>query len=54
MTVLYRFLGQTGLKVSDLCLEALTLGRETTEAESHAILDRFVEARGNFIDAAMC
>jgi aryl-alcohol dehydrogenase-like predicted oxidoreductase len=48
----YRFLGKTGLKVSELCLGAMTFGRETTEEVSHQILDCFVEAGGNFIDTA--
>jgi len=48
----YRFLGKTGMKVSELCLGAMTFGRETTEKESGEILDRFVEAGGNFIDTA--
>lgn len=48
----YRFLGKTGMKVSTLCLGAMTFGRETPEAESYQMLDRFVEAGGNFIDTA--
>jgi aryl-alcohol dehydrogenase-like predicted oxidoreductase len=48
----YRSLGKTGLKVSELCLGAMTLGRETPEKDSVAILDRFVAAGGNFIDTA--
>jgi aryl-alcohol dehydrogenase-like predicted oxidoreductase len=48
----YRFMGKTGLKVSELCLGAMTLGRETNEQDSHRILDHFVEAGGNFIDTA--
>jgi aryl-alcohol dehydrogenase-like predicted oxidoreductase len=48
----YRYLGKTGLKVSELCLGAMTFGRETTEEVSHQILDRFVEVSGNFIDTA--
>lgn len=47
-----RFLGRTGLSVSELCLGAMTFGRETSESDSHAILNRFVEAGGNFIDTA--
>lgn len=49
-----RYLGRTGLKVSELCLGTMTFGREheATEAESHAMLDRFVEAGGTFIDTA--
>lgn len=48
----YRFLGKTGLKVSELCLGAMTFGRESTEAESVQMLDRFCAAGGNFIDTA--
>ncbi len=48
----YRFMGRTGLRVSELCLGAMTFGRETTEADSHAIMDRFVELGGSFIDTA--
>jgi len=48
----YRQMGKTGLRVSELCLGAMTFGRETTEEDSFKILDRFVEADGNFIDTA--
>ena len=48
----YRFLGRTGMKVSELCLGAMTFGRETDEASSFAMMDRFVAAGGNFIDTA--
>ena len=50
----YRFLGRTGLRVSELCLGAMTFGRENeaTEEESRAIMDRFAELGGNFIDTA--
>lgn len=48
----YRYLGKTGLKVSELCLGTMTFGRETDEATSHRMLDRFVETGGNFIDTA--
>lgn len=48
----YRNLGRTGMKVSELCLGAMTFGRESTEKGSYQILDRFVEAGGNFIDTA--
>jgi aryl-alcohol dehydrogenase-like predicted oxidoreductase len=47
-----RFMGRTGLKVSELCLGAMTFGRESDEPTSFKILDRFVEAGGNFIDTA--
>jgi aryl-alcohol dehydrogenase-like predicted oxidoreductase len=48
----YRYLGQTGLKVSELCLGAMTFGRESSETLSFQMLDRFVAAGGNFIDTA--
>jgi aryl-alcohol dehydrogenase-like predicted oxidoreductase len=47
-----RFMGKTGLLVSELCLGAMTFGRESTEEISRQILDHFVEAGGNFIDTA--
>src|SRR5438445_8594034 len=47
-----RLLGSTGLVVSELCLGTMTFGRETEEPESHAILDRFTEAGGIFVDTA--
>ncbi|MGX2993049.1 aldo/keto reductase [Streptomyces sp. JNUCC 64] len=48
----HHFLGSTGLVVSELCLGAMTFGRESAEPEAHAILDRFTEAGGNFVDTA--
>ena len=48
----YRYMGKTGLKVSELCLGAMTFGRETSEVDSFAIMDRFAAAGGNFIDTA--
>src|SRR5512137_2075788 len=48
----YRYLGRTGLKVSELCLGTMTFGRESDEKTSYQILDHFVEAGGNFIDTA--
>jgi aryl-alcohol dehydrogenase-like predicted oxidoreductase len=50
-----RKLGRTGLKVSDLCLGAMTFGHQQwgcDEATSKAIVDRFLDAGGNFIDTA--
>ncbi len=47
-----RFLGKTGLKVSELCLGAMTFGRESSEAVSNQVLNRFVDEGGNFIDTA--
>jgi aryl-alcohol dehydrogenase-like predicted oxidoreductase len=48
----YRYLGKTGLKVSELCLGAMTFGRETDRDTSYQMLDQFVAAGGNFIDTA--
>jgi len=48
----YRYLGRTGLKVSELCLGAMTFGRESSEAESYQMLDYFKAVGGNFIDTA--
>ncbi|HEV7626939.1 MAG TPA: aldo/keto reductase, partial [Streptomyces sp.] len=47
-----RLLGNSGLRVSELCLGSMTFGRETDEETSSSILDTFVEAGGNFIDTA--
>src|SRR5690606_12329754 len=51
-TMNYRYLGKTVLKVSELCLGAMTFGRESPEAESKQVLNRFIELGGNFIDTA--
>ena len=48
----YRNLGRTGLRVSELCLGAMTFGRECDEKLSHRLLDRFAEVGGTFIDTA--
>jgi aryl-alcohol dehydrogenase-like predicted oxidoreductase len=47
-----RALGNTGIRVSELCLGAMTFGREADEATSHKMVDRFLDAGGNFIDTA--
>ncbi|RXZ67431.1 aldo/keto reductase [Agromyces albus] len=44
--------GRTSLDVSTLCLGTMFMGTRTDEATSFAILDRFVEAGGTFIDTA--
>lgn len=48
----YRRLGSTGAMVSELCLGTMTFGRELDEAASRELVDRFMEAGGNFIDTA--
>jgi len=48
----YNYLGKTELKVSELCLGTMTFGRETDEKTAIAMVDRFEEVGGNFIDTA--
>jgi aryl-alcohol dehydrogenase-like predicted oxidoreductase len=47
-----RRLGQTGLKVSAVCLGTMTFGRQADEATSFAILDKATAAGVNFLDTA--
>ncbi|PRY56886.1 aryl-alcohol dehydrogenase-like predicted oxidoreductase [Glycomyces artemisiae] len=47
-------MGPDGIGVSRLCLGAMALGGVQDEATSFAILDRFLELGGNFIDTANC
>src|SRR3954469_7618900 len=47
-----RRMGQTGLKVSELCLGTMTFGNQCDEAASFAILDRAADAGVTFIDTA--
>jgi aryl-alcohol dehydrogenase-like predicted oxidoreductase len=52
----YVTLGRSGLRVSPLCLGAMTFGEDlgwgSSVKDSEAILDRFIERGGNFIDTA--
>lgn len=48
----FRLLGRTGIKVSELCLGTMEFGRGADEPTSILLLERFVEAGGNFIDTA--
>jgi aryl-alcohol dehydrogenase-like predicted oxidoreductase len=52
----YVTLGRSGLRVSPLCLGAMTFGEDlgwgTSVDESQQIIDRYVELGGNFIDTA--
>jgi aryl-alcohol dehydrogenase-like predicted oxidoreductase len=52
----YVTLGRSGLRVSPFCLGAMTFGEDlgwgSSVEESQAILDRFIELGGNFIDTA--
>lgn len=48
----YRFLGKTGLRVSELCLGAMYFGKETNEQDSHRFMDAYIDAGGNLVDTA--
>jgi len=52
----YVTLGRSGLKVSPVCLGAMTFGQEwgfgADEATAARLMDRFIERGGNFIDTA--
>ncbi len=52
----YVTLGRSGLRVSPLCLGAMTFGEEhgwgSSVEESRQIMDRFIDLGGNFIDTA--
>ncbi|MFO0737073.1 MAG: aldo/keto reductase [Labilithrix sp.] len=52
----YVTLGRSGLRVSPLCLGAMTFGEDlgwgSSVEESQRIMDRYVELGGNFIDTA--
>lgn len=45
-------LGRTGVKVSALCLGAMVFGTSTPVDMSERLLDRFVDAGGDFVDTA--
>ena len=53
----FKLLGHSGLRVSELCLGAITFGEEWGSGvgrdESRKVFDAFVEAGGNFIDTAV-
>ncbi len=52
----YKLLGNSGLRVSPLCLGTMTFGEDwgwgSSKETSKAIFDTFMEAGGNFIDTA--
>ena len=52
----FRYLGPSGLRVSELCLGTMTFGEDwgwgASKEECRAIFDCFVEHGGNFIDTA--
>ena len=48
----YRQLGRTGLQVSPLCLGTMNFGPETSELDSHRVMDQALELGINFFDTA--
>jgi aryl-alcohol dehydrogenase-like predicted oxidoreductase len=55
----YKLLGKSGLRVSELCLGAMTFGEDwgsmlpgASKEEARKIFDIFVNKGGNFIDTA--
>jgi NDP-hexose C3-ketoreductase / dTDP-4-oxo-2-deoxy-alpha-D-pentos-2-ene 2,3-reductase len=48
----YRHLGRLGLRVSPLCLGTMNFGPQTSEPDSHAIMDHALELGINFFDTA--
>jgi aryl-alcohol dehydrogenase-like predicted oxidoreductase len=45
-------LGRTALKVSRFCLGTMNFGPQTTEQDSHAIMDKAIDVGINFVDTA--
>jgi aryl-alcohol dehydrogenase-like predicted oxidoreductase len=56
MTMRYKLLGRSGLRVSELALGTMTFGESwgwgASKDESRRIFEAFVEAGGNFVDTA--
>jgi aryl-alcohol dehydrogenase-like predicted oxidoreductase len=56
ITMRYKLLGKSGLRVSEICLGTMTFGEEfgwgASYEESRKIFDTFMNAGGNFIDTA--
>lgn len=48
----YKSLGRTALQVSRLCLGTMNFGPQTSEEDSHSIMDRALEEGINFFDTA--
>jgi aryl-alcohol dehydrogenase-like predicted oxidoreductase len=52
----YKLLGRSGLRVSELCLGAMTFGEDlgwgASKEESRKVFDAYAAAGGNFIDTA--
>jgi len=56
MTMRYKLLGKSGLRVSEVCLGTMTFGEDwgwgSSQEESRKVYDAFLEAGGNFVDTA--
>jgi aryl-alcohol dehydrogenase-like predicted oxidoreductase len=52
MTMQYRRLGRTGLKVSTICLGTMQFGWSSGEDVAHCVMSRAVELGCNFLDTA--
>lgn len=48
----YRYLGRTGVRISAITLGAQTFGWSVAPEPAFALLDQYLEAGGNYIDAA--
>ncbi|MCB0685233.1 MAG: NADP(H)-dependent aldo-keto reductase [Saprospiraceae bacterium] len=48
----YSVLGNTGVKVSKICLGSMTWGEQNSEAEAHSQMDYALERQINFFDTA--
>src|SRR5919201_2994076 len=52
----YYLLGKSGLRVSEICLGAMTFGEEwgwgTSKEESRKVFNEYIDVGGNFIDTA--
>ncbi len=48
----YRYLGRTGVKVSELCLGTMMFGRSTNEQDSIAVIEHALDHGINFVDTA--
>jgi aryl-alcohol dehydrogenase-like predicted oxidoreductase len=48
----YRYIGQSGLRVSPICMGTMTFGSQCDEKEAFAIMDKAYDAGVNFFDTA--
>ena len=53
-TVEYKRVGKSGLLVSPLALGTMQFGWSADEADSHQVLNAYVDLGGNLIDTADC